>query len=385
MQKLRHKILLSVLMIAVLSACGGQPALEENQAVTPTPVPEVEKHSSATVSWRASSSGSKTGGAHFEPLVQDDQVFVASRSGRIESFSLKSGDREINIKLDETLVSGVGVNAASIIAVTTGGNVVAFKIDDGSEKWRHSVGRSISAAPAVNDQIVVIRTIDGHVIGLNALTGERIWGLERPVASLSVGQDASSLLAGEGVISGFSSGRVLANSIATGGTFWEKRAFRPSGKNDIERLIDIDAPPALVGRTVLLGAFKGGLVAYRLRNGEEAWRNDEASTRKPIAVSQIAVAITGPQSDVSLLDITNGEIKWQQSQLKGHGLTAPVILSDALVVGSLTGEVYFLDLDSGDILSHLKLGKSPITALRKVEQGIVVYSANSGALSLIQL
>ena len=175
------------------------------------------------------------------------------------------------------------MNATSVIAVTVDGEVVALDRDNGSEKWRNDIGRSISAAPALNDQIVVIRTVDGHMVAINAVTGEQTWAIERPVASLSVGLDAPGLVAGEGLISGFSSGRVVASNIYNGTTFWEKRAFRPGGKNEIERLIDIDAPPVMAGQLVLLGAYRGGIVAYLLRDGEEVWRNEGVNTRKPMA------------------------------------------------------------------------------------------------------
>lgn len=385
MYKLPAMKLIVSLMLVALAACGGrQPVLEENQTVAQAPTPEVAKNSTASIQWRASSAGSKNGGANFTPAVQGDNIYVASRNGRVEGFSLATGDNIFSAKLDASLVSGVGANASSIIASTSTGTIIALDINDASEKWRHEVGRSISAAPAANDQLVVIRTIDGHIIGLNAVTGEQIWALERPVAALSVGQDAPSLLAGEGVVSGFSSGRVLVNNIYNGSTFWEKRAFRPSGKNEIERLIDIDAQPVLAGQTVLIGAFKGGVIAYNLRDGEEIWRNEAAATRKIMAVSEGLLAITGPQSQVSLHELTTGNLNWQSDELLGHGLTEPVLTENALIVGTLDGDLYFFDLSNGDISSRLSIGRSAITALFKVGQGIIAYSANSGALSLIQ-
>ncbi len=379
------KLIFLILISAILTGCSGrQAALEENQAVTQIATPDVADNNTAVVGWRASSSGSKTGGAHFEPVIEGDSIFVSSQSGQIARFSLASGERALNIKLDDRLASGVGVNAGSIFAVNTTGEVIALDRKDGSEKWRQSIGRSLSAAPAVNQQLVVIRTLDGQIIGLNAVTGEQVWALERPVASLSIGLDAPSLLAGEGAISGFSSGRVLANNVFNGGVFWEKRAFRPAGKNEIERLIDIDAAPVLAGQVVLVGAYQGGIVAYRLRNGDEVWRNAEASTRKSIAISGERLAITGPQSEVSMLDLVSGERLWEQRKLQGHGLTAPIFSSESVVVGNIDGVVYFLDASDGAITSQLRLGKSPITALKAVDQGFIAYSGTSGALILIE-
>lgn len=380
----QNKNLISGIVLIALTACGGQPELQETQAVVQSPAPEVELNSAAEIAWRASSSGGKLGAVQFEPVVKDNTVYTASRKGSIEGFDLDTGRLAFSKTVRGELANGVGVNATSIIAVTDDGEVVALDRDDGSEKWRNDIGRSISAAPALNDQIVVVRTVDGHMVAINAVTGEQTWVIERPVASLSVGLDAPGLVAGEGLISGFSSGRVVASNIYNGTTFWEKRAFRPGGKNEIERLIDIDAPPVLAGQLVLLGAYRGGIVAYQLRNGEEVWRNEGVATRKPMAVSAPFLGVTGPESEVALIDLRSGDTLWKRTQLRGNGLSSPVIVDESVIVGNLDGNLYFLGLSDGIINSRFNVGTGPITSLLKVDQGVLIYSAGSGKLTLIK-
>lgn len=368
------------LLLLGLMSCGGRASLEETQTVAEVDAPDVPENSVVEILWRASSTGSKTNAINFDPQVEGETIFLANHGGKIQGFALASGEREFKADVDTNLVSGVGVNISSVIAATTSGEIIALDRDKGDEKWRYSINRSISAKPSVNDQYVVIRTIDGKVVGLNAQSGEKVWGFERPVASLSVGLDSPSLIAGEGVITGFSSGRIMANSLYNGTIFWEKRAFRPAGKNEIDRLIDIDARPALAGQTAIVGAMQGGLIAYRLKNGEELWRNEDVGTRKTITVWNELVAITEPQSVITMLNIGSGEQLWQQSELRGHGLTAPVIYDEGVVVGGLEGDVYFLDKENGNIKSQFHLFSSPITALHKTKQGVVAYSAASGKL-----
>jgi outer membrane protein assembly factor BamB len=278
----------------------------------------------------------------------------------------------------------VGVNVNSVIVATDDGEVIVLDRSDGSEKWRYDVGRSISAAPASSDQMITIRTVDGHVIALNAITGEQVWGINRPVASLSVGLDAPGLIAAEGLISGFSSGRIVASNLYNGATFWEKRAFRPGGKNEIERLIDIDAPPVMAGDLIIVGAYHGGMVAYRLRSGEEVWRNEAVSTRQPIAVSPHLLGVTGPESDVSVIALGTGKTRWRRTQLRGNGLSAPVITNDSVVVGNFDGDLYFFNLTDGELKSRFRVGTGAITSLLKVDQGVLVYSAGTGKLTLIK-
>ncbi|MEE9447417.1 MAG: PQQ-binding-like beta-propeller repeat protein, partial [Arenicellales bacterium] len=368
-----------------LSACGGQAALKADQAVRQVPSPTAVQNKQVKVLWRASTAGSQQYAARFEPVIRAAVVYTASENGRIEGFSLETGKRVLKADLRTQLISGLGANEALLVAVTAQGEVVALNRADGTEKWRFNSGRSLSAAAVMSEQIIAIRTIDGYLIGLNAATGEQIWGIERAVSALSLGLDSSSLIAGEGVISGFSNGRVLASNIFNGQIFWEKRTFRPQGKNDIERLVDIDAAPVLSGTTVLVGAYQGGVVAYGLRDGVEAWRNSEVSTRKRMSVLNQNIAVTESNSDLSLLSFATGERQWQQTELRGHGLSAPILLENTLLVGSLEGVLYSLETAEGKLISQIKLSSAPITALYQTEQGLLVYSASSGALILVSL
>jgi len=371
------------LVLLVLSACGGQPDLEATQAVARSAVPEVAANTAVEIVWRVDSAGGSLEPVPFEPVVEGNVVYISNRKGQIKGVDLDTGKSVFNKTVRGKLANGVGVNVNSVIVVTDDGEVIVLDRSDGSEKWRYDVGRSISAVPASSDQMITIRTVDGHVIALNAITGEQVWAVNRPVASLSVGLDAPGLIAAEGLISGFSSGRVLASNLYNGATFWEARAFRPGGKNEIERLIDIDAPPVLAGDMIVVGAYHGGMVAYRLRSGEEVWRNEDISTRQSIAVSPLFLGVTGPESDVTLIALGTGKTRWRRTQLRGNGLSAPVITNDSVVVGNLDGDLYFFSLTDGELKSRFSVGTGAITSLLKVDQGVLVYSAGTGKLTLI--
>ena len=371
------------LVLLALSACGGQPDLEATQAVARSPVPEVAANTTVEVVWRADSAGGSLEPIPFEPVVEGNIVYISNPKGQIKGIDLDTGKSVFSKSVRGKLANGVGVNVNSVIVVTDDGEVILLDRNDGSEKWRYDVGRSISAAPASSDQVISIRTVDGHLIALNAITGVPVWAVDRPVASLSVGLDAPGLIASEGLISGFSSGRVLASNLFTGATFWENRAFRPGGKNEIERLIDIDAPPVVAGDMVIVGAYQGGMVAYRLRSGEEVWRNEDVSTRQSIAASPLFLGVTGSESEVTLIALGTGKTRWRRTQLRGNGLSAPVITNDSVVVGNLDGDLYFFSLTGGELKSRFSVGTGAITSLLKVDQGVLVYSAGTGKLTLI--
>ena len=384
MKPIFKNVVIALLGMMLLNACNSIRNFQENRKVVIKPAPQVVDNSTIALVWKNNTAGSALNAQDFEPTIVGNEVYLAARNGRIEGYSLDSGNQVFNYDLDQRQVSGVGANVTHIYAVSRSGEVIAIDRNSGSEKWRYAAKRSISARPIANDQMLIVRTIDGHVIGLNAITGEFIWGLERPVSSLSVGLDAPSLMAGEGVVTGFSSGRILANNVFNGNAFWEKRAFLPQGRNDIERLIDIDAQPILVGQAVIAGAIRGGVAAFSLRDGNELWRNQAVDTGQTIHFAGQSLAVTTTESDVVMLDASTGKTVWRQNTLSGQGLSAPVIHNDRIVVGSNSGTLYFLELSTGNVLSKFDLTSAPISAIRMVDQGVLVYSASSGAIFLLR-
>ena len=111
--------------------------------------------------------------------------------------------------------------------------------------------------------------------------------------------------------------------------------------------------------------------------------DEDVSTRKAMALSDKYLAVTGPESDVALLDLASGETLWKRTQLRGHGLSSPAIAQRSAMVGSLDGILYYFNLDDGKIHSQFNVGSGPITSLITVDQGILVYSAGSGKLTLV--
>lgn len=378
-QRSIRQILLISLCIT-LTACGGLRDKNKQEVIKPALVSNISENTNISENWRTRTFKNKANIANFNPIIEDESIFMSDTDGKIEGFSTIDGRREFKFNLKTPLASGVGVSISTVYTVDRKGMVTAIDRDDNSVKWQYSVGRVISAPPVLNEKILVVRTIDGQLLGIDVTTGEQAWGFERSVASLSIGLDAPVLIAAEGVISGFSSGRVLASNVYNGKLFWEKRAFRPNGKNDIERLIDIDAQPVLSDRSVIMSAYQGALVAYRLIDGERIWRNDDLITRKRIGVGDKALYITQPQSNIAAIDASTGKLLWQNNQLRGHRISAPIAVDDVVIVGTQDADVYFLDAKTGEIVNKSSLSMSAITDLYKVKDTIIAYSSKSGTL-----
>ena len=55
------------------------------------------------------------------------------------------------------------------------GDVVALDAADGKQVWKVRVRGEVLAPPAVGSDIVVVRTVDGRLVGLNLQDGQERW------------------------------------------------------------------------------------------------------------------------------------------------------------------------------------------------------------------
>ena len=72
------------------------------------------------------------------------------------------------------------------------------------------------AAPAVGADVVVVHTVDGRLLGLDAATGKERWREEQQVPRLTLRGAGSPVIAGNLAVCGFDNGRVLAVNVEDG-------------------------------------------------------------------------------------------------------------------------------------------------------------------------
>ncbi|MFT5258510.1 MAG: outer membrane protein assembly factor BamB [Saprospiraceae bacterium] len=375
---------LSLSLCLLLIACGSKDIeLEPGQEAPSKALSELNSLPSLSVNWSQSIGQSNSENSSLLPFIGESKAYFASESGFIRAINLNSGAVLWSNKVSGTIDAGVGVGASVAVVGLDNGDVIAYNAETGVKQWQHSLGRIISATPVAGGETVVVRTQDGHVFGLQSANGELVWGIEKPIASLSIGRDGASKIVGEGVLTGFSSGRLLATNLFSGQTFWEKRAFRPQGKNEIDRLIDMDGSPLVLESNIVVGAYQGGIASYQILDGELNWRNESVSTRKSMFVHEDKIIVTGSEGEVSAVSANTGATLWEQSSLVGRALSAPTVFNNQVLVGGLKGAIYALDINSGEIIGRTSLGKSTISSLHTTDNGLVAYVRSSGTLSFI--
>ena len=120
----------------------------------------------------------------------------------------------------------------------------------------------------------MVRSNDGHLFGLNAKDGSRVWTYDRTtVPLLSLRGNGAPLIDGSVVYDGTDGGKVLALRLDNGATIWEQRVSLAEGKTEVERLSDSDGSLVLDGGVLFAAGQHGSVVAMAANLGRPDQRH----------------------------------------------------------------------------------------------------------------
>ena len=310
------------------------------------------------------------------PTVLDSYVLAADRDGRVVELSAETGKKLWETKTDAPISAGPGAGEGLVLVGTSNAEVLALSIDDGSIIWRAQVSSEVLAVPRIDAGVVVIQTADGTLTGLSSKDGHQLWISDHSVPVLTLRGTSSPAVERGAVIAGFASGKVAALTLDKGFQVWETSIAIPQGRSELDRLVDVDANPVIVGDTVYVVSFQGKIAIIDLRNGNLGWTRD-MSSYSGLGVDYSQVYVTDVDSNVWALSRDNGASVWKQEKLHNRYLTAPEPFGSYVAVGDFEGYLHLLSTYDGHIAGRVRVDRKGIAA-RPVAVDDVLYVYGKG-------
>lgn len=378
---------LSVAALALLlSGCGITSWFTggESNVEPPTPLVELSPAATVTTLWSESvSSGSGKAVIKLTPVVSDGVIYISDGAGRVQAFDAASGKRLWETELKLPVTAGVGLGEGLVLVGSKKGHVVALARDSGKPLWTGALSSEILAPPAVAEGVVVVQAVDGRVSGLSATSGERLWSVERSEPPLSLrGTSAPVILAGV-VLTGFASGKLAAIGLKDGRLIWEIPIAQARGRSEIERLVDVDSKPLVVGKVLFAAAFQGKIVAVNLENGRILWSRD-VSTYNDLDADPSNLYLTDEKGEVLALDLNTGATVWKQDKLRARFPSAPTTVGPHLAMGDFDGYVHWLARDDGRFIARHR-ASGAVRVKPAADKGRLYVLSQTGALSALQV
>jgi len=368
---------LALMAVGTVSGCSWFGS--EEPVIPVSPLQDIANPVAAGVLWtRDTGKGSEY--TFLRPAWAGGRLFAADSTGIVTAHSADNGATVWSRDTDVRITGGVGAGAGLVLVGTAEGQVLALDQASGAERWRQDVSSVVLAPPAAAGDVVVVRTNDGKVLGLGAADGALRWTYEREVPVLSLRGAASPVIVRDQVICGLDSGKLVSLDLATGRAVWEVTIAFPTGRSDLERVVDIDADPLVIGEAVFVNAYQGGMAAVSLERGSIGWTR-QFSTHTGLAADRKGLYATDEKSYVWAVDPITGEPRWTQKALSGRRLSGPVAAGGWVAVGDLEGYVHWLDADTGEVAGRTKVADSPIAVTPVAVNDRIYVSATEGELA----
>lgn len=353
-------------------------------ASEPPPVPPAELRPITTEVqplrlWSASIGEADRG--RFEPFRDADSLYVADGRGRVSSLSLDGGMRRWRRDLDVRLSSGVGGHDGQLYVSDIDGVVHALNAETGESLWQTAASSEVLVPVAANADVAVVRSADGRVVALDPADGEEQWTVSNTPPALTLNGYSQPRLLPGGVLVGLDDGRLLALNANNGKLIWESVISVPSGRSEVERLVDIDADIALGDAGIYLANYQGKAARVEPARGQIVW-SVPLSAGSGIALREDRLVVIDEFDTIHLLETASGQILWSNDTMPGRRLSPPAF-TDAgdIVVGDVEGFLHVLDSNTGEITGRIRLSDEPIVARPLGVDGSIIVQAVDGKIA----
>ncbi len=371
------------LWVILLSSCSSSD--DEDKSLQPLPLPDFKPTLTIKPLWEVGTAASvNTQFSRIQPAIGYEKVFVAGSSGIVEARSLESGQKIWSTKTGAFIESGVTAASNIVVVGSEEGEVIALDVSTGEELWRNLVSSEILAPVAIGEGFVVVRTVDGKLFGLDAQSGERKWFFDRNVPILTLRGTSSPIISRGAVMSGFDNGKVALFLLENGKPIWEKRIAQSTGRSELERIVDMDARPLLVGDNLYVVTYNGNIASINVRTGQINWQR-EMSSFQNISTDGLRLYVTTADDEVKAISINGGATIWSQKSLLNRKLTAPVVAGDYVVVADYEGYIHWMSVKDGHFVKRQHLTRSGISGNPVVKGRYLTIQGRNGDLMTVKI
>lgn len=309
-----------------------------------------------------------------------DAVYGVNAKGELARLDRGTGKQVWRVESKTIVSTGVGSGEGLVVIGGDKGEVLAYD-ENGKQRWTGKVSSEVLGVPGIADGVVVVRSGDGHIAGLSAADGKRIWIYERSTPALVVRSHASVTIHRGVVFAGFAGGKLVAIKLADGSDLWENSVSQPRGNTELERISDVTSNPVVDDDQVCAIAFQGHLACFETAQGSPLWNRD-ISSDKNLFISGKNIYVSDASGAVLALDKASGSSVWKSEQLLLRDTSAPYVQDSLIMVGDFEGYLHALSREDGRFAGRIKLNSAIQIAPVQMDDGMLVQTQKGDVYSL---
>lgn len=370
------KILLVSLVGLSLVGCKSTPKPTD-------PVKLVPIEASKTISKKWATQIGKTDTLAFSPYYFQGAVYAANEKGMVYEFDYSSGNKLLEFNTNTKLVAGVAATENLIYVGTQDAKLLAFDKTNKQKAWEQALSATLSEAPVLVGNILVTKSKDGRLSGFDSNTGQTLWTFANTQSELTIRHMGTIRpLDAQLFITALPGGRLGMFDAQTGNQVWGVIVATAKGTSDLERVTEVLSRPILTDDQICAATYQGRVTCFNLQTGATVWAQPTSSSQGIDAWSNLLV-LTETNGTVKAFNRNNGQLLWQNTDLKNRKVSAPTILSDGILVTDFEGYGHLIDFQTGSIIGREKLGIGSLTAQPISLENNVLLQGQKGDLTLV--
>ena len=375
--------LVGVGVLALMTGCSTlnslNPFASDKKGDQPAKLVELKGSMAVRTAWKLDIGKAK--GYQFSPALSGNTLVVAAADGAIARVDAATGKPLWRVKADSELSAGVGTDGNLIVVGAEKGILMGYDMD-GKLLWKTQLSSEILSAPVVSQGIVVARSIDNRIVGVDATDGSKKWTVQKVAPPLTLRNAPGMIVAGTDVIVAQPGGKLSALIIATGAPRWDVEVGISRGATELERVTDIGGAPVLFENEVCAASYQGRVGCFDLVTGSARWTRDLSSS-VGVAVDQLFVFAPDDKGALNAFTRDTGASSWKNDKLSFRRLSTPLSYGRAVAVGDYEGYVHFLSREDGSFLARAATDGSPIVGTPLVAGANLIFQTQNGTVTAI--
>ncbi|MEW7849382.1 outer membrane protein assembly factor BamB [Massilia aurea] len=375
--------LVGVGVLALMTGCSTlnslNPFASDKKGDQPAKLVELKGSMAVRTAWKLDIGKAK--GYQFSPALTGNTLVVAGADGAIARVEAATGKQLWRVKADTELSAGVGTDGNLIVVGGEKGMLMGYDMD-GKLLWKTQLSSEILSAPVVSQGIVVARSIDNRIVGLDATDGSKKWTVQKIAPPLTLRNAPGMIVAGTDVIVAQPGGKLSALILATGAPRWDVEVGVSRGATELERVTDIGGAPVLFENEVCAASYQGRVGCFDLVTGSARWTRDLSSS-VGVAVDQLFVFAPDDKGALNAFTRDTGASSWKNDKLSFRRLSTPLSYGRAVAVGDYEGYVHFLSREDGSFLARAATDGSPIVGTPLVAGSNLIFQTQNGTVTAI--
>ena len=283
------------------------------------------------------------------PITNDGLVYAGHNVGEMRAYDIETGKSAWVAKDGGLSHSTPIVYKDMLIYGTLQGRLFARDKITGNLKYSVELGSGIETQGVVYKDRLFVHLRNHKIFCLDAQTGAIIWTYKRSMTYKTTLQRASKpFISKDKLYVGFADGYLASFSIQDGSLLWETKLA------DGIKFLDVDTAPKIFFGKIFAGVAEGDIFVLDPKSGKILSKLPFSALRDPKLIKK-KIFVGTKKGKVVVLDESLKLVKESQT-LDGAVTDFAVWKGRFIVLGTINGTLYALDIDSLKVIDYLNFG-----------------------------